>query len=128
MPYDNFSISLPGGYAQALDREAKRYGFNRSEFIRTLFEGYWTVAATETIKGLRKPDVDPETGVPDFFPETLPHYKAEANEWLQRYLRLVLRIVREAEERKKHAGSIDRDAVEIDHNLINDEGQGSLVH
>ena len=128
MPYDNFSISLPPGYADAMDREAKRYGFNRSEFIRTLFEGYWTVAATEITKGLRKPDVDPKTGAPDFFPKTLPHRKVEANEWFQRYLKLVIRIAWEAQERKRHIGSIDRDTVEIDHNLINDEHPDSLVH
>jgi metal-responsive CopG/Arc/MetJ family transcriptional regulator len=39
MSYDNFSISLPAGYAATMDREAKRSGFNRSELIRVLFEG-----------------------------------------------------------------------------------------
>ena len=111
MRHDNISISLPPGYAQALDQESQRYGFNRSEFIRVLFDAYLFVAAKMIHEGKREPNIDPKTKLPDFFPEILPHKKDEATEWLHGYLRVVLRIVKERAEQKEETGNVDRDTV-----------------
>ncbi len=119
MRHDNISISLPPGYARSLDEEASRYGFNRSEFVRVLFDAYLTVIAGMIRNRQREPNVDPITKLPDFFPEVLPHRKEEAQRWLHDYLRLVIRIHREAAERKKKTGSVNGDYVSFDRPEIN---------
>jgi len=111
MRLDNISISLPPGYAKSLDEESSRYGFNRSEFIRILFDAYLTATVEMIYDGKREPTVDATTKLPDFFPEILPHRKEEATEWLNGYLRLVIRIQKEREELKKTTGSVDADTV-----------------
>lgn len=124
MQYDNFSISLPRGYADSLTEEAKRYGLNRSEFVRVLCDGYYTIAASMMVQGKREHWKEPDSGLDDYFPEVLPHRKAEAHEWFRDYIRLVLRIVKNAEERKRQTGSVEQDSVDItlrpeDENLSN---------
>ncbi len=111
--YEHFSISLPPGYADSLTEEGKRYGFSRSEFIRVLCDAYYTVSARMISEGKRERTKSPKTGLEDYFPEVLPHRRAEAEEWLHDYIRLVLRIVEEAQERKEQAGSVEQDAVDI---------------
>jgi len=117
MRHDNISISLPPGYARSLDEEASRYGFNRSEFVRVLFDAYLTVIAGMIRDGHREPNIDPITKLSDFFPEVLPHRKEEAHQWLHDYLRLVIRIQKEAEERKKKTGSVDHDYFSFDQSI-----------
>jgi hypothetical protein len=100
MRYDNFSISMPPGYADSLEEEAKRYGFNRSEFLRVLFDAYLVVASGMIQEGKREE-------AKRFFYDAVPHRRQEAEEWLDGYLRLVLRIAKEAAERKANGGSLD---------------------
>ena len=113
VPSEAISISMPQGYVAAVDEEAKRYGFNRSEFIRVLFDAYYTVAARMILLGEREDRKNSKTSLPDYFPEVLPHKKQEADAWLKDYLKIVIRITREAEQRKKETGSVDQPAVDV---------------
>jgi hypothetical protein len=113
MRFDNISISIPPGYARALDEESSRYGLNRSEFVRVLFDACLTVSAGMILDGKREPAIDSDTKLPDFFPEVLPHKKAEAKEWLHGYLRVVMKIMKEREELKKVSGGVDVDHVSL---------------
>jgi hypothetical protein len=63
-------------------------------------------------RGKRDAGTDPVSGVPDFFPDLFPHRKAEANEWLDEYLRIVVKIAREREELKRRTGSVQGDSIE----------------
>jgi hypothetical protein len=111
MRHDNISISLPRGYVQSLEEESGRYGFNRSEFVRILFDAYLTVSAGMIVDGKRQPTVDSKTNLPNFFPEIFPHKKEEANEWLHGYLRVVIRIFNERQALKTKTGSVGMDSV-----------------
>ncbi len=111
MRFDNISITLPPGYLDSLEQESKRYGLNRSEFIRTLFDGYLRVTAEMILSGEREWPINRETKLEEFFPDVLPHRKAEANKWLGNYLRLILKITKESGEHKKKTGSVDRNSV-----------------
>ncbi len=110
MRYSNISITLPPGYAESLDQESSRYGLNRSEFIRVQFDAYLLVAFRMTERGERG-RIDTAKACEDFFPEVLPHRKAEAGVWLEHYLELVIRIVEESGQRKRTMGHVDRDNV-----------------
>lgn len=110
MRFDNISITLPPGYSDSLNQESARYGFNRSEFVRVLFDAYLTVAGHMILDGRREPRVD-ERGLQEFFPDVLPHRKAEAEVWLDQYLRLVIRIAKEREELKRNTGSVEKDSI-----------------
>ena len=103
MRYVNISISIPDGYPKCLDEESSRYGLNRSEFIRILFDAYLTVAAAQVNHRMR------ETS--DFFHDVFPHRREESTAWLHDYLRIVIKIYKERETQKKGTGSIDRDSV-----------------
>jgi hypothetical protein len=111
MRHVNISISLPVGYVESIDEESKRYGLKRSEFVRVLFDAYLSVKARMVMNEQREPDIAPKTNLEDFFPDVLPHRKAEAHEWLHDYLRLVIRILKESKERKETTGTVDRDSV-----------------
>jgi len=46
-----------------------------------------------------------------YFPDAFPHNRAEADEWLNDYLRLVIRIHEERRQQKKDAGAVDRESI-----------------
>ena len=92
MSYEHISVSLPRGYAQSLDEESSRYGLNRSELIHVLCDGYFYVTAGREITSKT------------FFPDVLPHRREEADQWLDEYLRLVIRIPRGSGEAKTEDG------------------------
>ena len=112
MRHDNISISLPPGYVRCLEDESLRYGFNRSEFIRVLFDAYLTVTASMISAGKRESTIDSVTKRKDLFPEVFPHKKAEVNEWLDGYVRLVIRIFNERKTLKETSGSVEVDSVD----------------
>jgi hypothetical protein len=106
MPSDKFSLSLPPGYEAELEHQASYWGFNRSEFIRVLFDAYLTVALQREARGLRD-----ERSQPTSFPSVFPHRREQADQELREFAELVIRIHENAQARKQASGTVEIDTI-----------------
>ena len=103
MRYSNISITLPPGYRESIEEESNRYGLNRSEFVRVLFDGFLRSVVDKERSGT--------SDVQALFPHVLPHRRAEAEAWLHDYVRLINRIVDKSAQHKAEHGNLDRGSV-----------------